>query len=728
MNANNLVQKEKAAIALIYILIISLVFDFISGGLFNFLFVDNNDAKICFLTGALLLLLGSYIVEPYFTKPSDAIVNSLAALLALLGLGDSNKFLYFGYVLTFSITVLLMGILTILFKDTKFGRVLYYVVELLGKSKVIFSVIYIVSIYSYYGTKDSLVDFLLLTMLWVIIVYVRIIEFVYLRIKSIVKITKKKNSIFGKAIGCDNPLHYTFEHENSKGILPFSSLVTINNGKGELYVGLVVHSKPKMSSTIVDTYLITNEGEALELSSDDITEKSIFCEDFAVKKIDINEFSEEMKKKIIDSPIYKKSADFIGFVMSGSDINKIKIALVRDDVDFSEGMILETVINSRNTLYQLINGITEEETFDQNNNHGFQIGIARKLGVYDKEVFELNISRWVPMMYEPVFLMSSGIATNEELADIAETSIGRLPNTKYRIPIKDVHSLVTHNIAILGILGIGKSCLSFELIKKIVDNEIKVICIDITNQYADTTSGLPKYIDPSKIICELTDESLKILRTTKNNSGTDSEFNAWGNVKEYKEELDSSIESFIEGDKKVLILNPDWHPVTQAATKFKITEHVDLTITEKTRVISERVFIKLRSKGESNIARVLFVYEEAHSLVPEWNSVANEGDKTATNGTAKVILQGRKYGLGCMVITQRTANISKSILNQCNTIFALRIFDDTGKNFLENYIGSDYSSTLPTLEERHVIAIGKGLKLKQPVIVQLNDKRHFIDE
>jgi uncharacterized protein len=81
-----------------------------------------------------------------------------------------------------------------------------------------------------------------------------------------------------------------------------------------------------------------------------------------------------------------------------------------------------------------------------------------------------------------------------------------------------------------------------------------------------------------------------------------------------------------------------------------------------------------------------------------------------------------------MVVTQRTANVSKSILNQCNTIFALRVFDDTGKGFLENYIGADYANTLATLEERHAIAIGKGLKLKQPVIIQLNDRKFVIAE
>lgn len=175
-----------------------------------------------------------------------------------------------------------------------------------------------------------------------------------------------------------------------------------------------------------------------------------------------------------------------------------------------------------------------------------------------------------------------------------------------------------------------------------------------------------------------------------------------------------------------MILNPDIHNVSKAASAFNITGKVDLTPAEKTRLISERLIANASGLGETNDARYLIVLEEAHSLVPEWNSISNEGDKNATNGTAKVILQGRKYGLGTLVITQRTANISKSILNQCNTIFAMRIFDDTGKQFLENYIGSDYSNLLPTLEERHCIAIGKSMKLKQPVILQLNHMNDII--
>src|SRR5690606_2927413 len=180
--------------------------------------------------------------------------------------------------------------------------------------------------------------------------------------------------------------------------------------------------------------------------------------------------------------------------------------------------------------------------------------------------------------------------------------------------------------------------------------------------------------------------------------------------------------------RKVRIYNVDYHKASKGEKIGYNVLAVEMTQAEKTRVIAEELF-KLLMRiplDDAKNAKVLLVFEEAHSLIPEWNSVASEGDKTATNGTAKVILQGRKYGLGSMVITQRTANVSKSILNQCNTIFAMRVFDDTGKSFLENYIGGDYANTLPTLEERHAVAIGKGLRLKQPVIVRLNDRADVV--
>src|SRR5213076_691746 len=98
----------------------------------------------------------------------------------------------------------------------------------------------------------------------------------------------------------------------------------------------------------------------------------------------------------------------------------------------------------------------------------------------------------------------------------------------------------------------------------------------------------------------------------------------------------------------------------------------------------------------------------------------------ASNGTARAILQGRKFGLGCLVVTQRTANITKTILNQCNTVFAMRTFDDTGKEFLANYVGRDYASSLSSLSERQAVLFGKASSCENPILIRLNDREKFL--
>ena len=150
-----------------------------------------------------------------------------------------------------------------------------------------------------------------------------------------------------------------------------------------------------------------------------------------------------------------------------------------------------------------------------------------------------------------------------------------------------------------------------------------------------------------------------------------------------------------------------------------------LTPPEITNIISDGTLQSIANFGMTDRARVCLVYEEAHSLIPEWNSSAAEGDRTAANGTARAILQGRKYGLGCLLITQRTANVTKTILNQCNTVFAMRTFDDTGKEFLANYIGKEYANMLPAIQERQAVFFGRASCCENPVMIQLNDRADF---
>ena len=710
----------------------------------NWLFLtdSSNSYNIIFLSGALLLILGTYIAEPFFTKPTDVLANSIAVILALLSVNNKNEFI--GYWYLFYSSVLLGIFAVILFflyyfpKTRKLQQVSTEILTKAGQSKVLFSAVYIATLFSFF--KKEPIQFTFFLTFWIVFVTNYAVENLIIWATSLLNITRKNDiNLLGEAIGCDNPFLYTVEMDyfkhNSRDA-KYGDLVYLSTEGNCGYVGIIIEEKYLLNKKWITAYLLQDNNLPIKinLKNGEVIEssKSIFSANNYVYSLQIDSIeNSDSQKLILHNSLYKNRHDFVGYVAKGSNISKIKFVALVDSTSkkvnlLQEGSVIKTQIKGQNVLYQIIDGETLEEELEKHNLHGYLTGIAQKLGVYEVENKDLLVAKWVPNIYSPIFFDNSPDSSIDPL------KIGVLPETNLQITIKDVDALVTHNTAILGILGIGKSCLTFELIKKIVENtDAKVICIDITNEYK---KKLPEYINPDLIIGDLSDQSLKDLKTNNKTGNLDNP-TSWGNESFYVETLKKELEAFSENtSKKILFLNPDWHSVSKAGSQFKISFKQDLTIAEKTRYITERLFVLAKEKWEKETnqvegkSRFLLVFEEAHSLIPEWNSTANSSDQSASNGTAKVILQGRKYGLGSLVVTQRTANISKSILNQCNTIFALRVFDDTGKQFLENYIGSDYSNTLPTLAERHAIVVGKALKLKQPVIVRLNDQSDVISK
>ena len=311
--------------------------------------------------------------------------------------------------------------------------------------------------------------------------------------------------------------------------------------------------------------------------------------------------------------------------------------------------------------------------------------------------------------------------------------IGNFPNSDYSILIDDLNSLVTHNTAILGVLGVGKSMLSIELVERLISQNIKVIVLDLTNQYQ---SKLEIFLDTEyEKMC-----ISKLLEAGEKDRDTwDENINKGGSITNFAEALHYDIEDLLNNDKNrnLKIYNPSQLFATKQYHEPKSYNNegnwnrnaqlYTLTPVEITKIVSE-VALTLVSDEMRDTAKLCLVLEEAHSLVPEFGSIVVETDKHATNGTARAILQGRKYGFGCIVVSQRTANVTKTILNQCNTIFAMRTFDDTGKEFLSNYIGKEYTNILSSLNERHAIYFGKSSSCENPVLIRLNDREKFLSE
>lgn len=251
--------------------------------------------------------------------------------------------------------------------------------------------------------------------------------------------------------------------------------------------------------------------------------------------------------------------------------------------------------------------------------------------------------------------------------------------------------------------------------------KIKVICLDLTNQYQ---SLLADFVDSPH---EANENASLAAAGGQGRAHQNRE--QGGTRQAFKAAVVAQLRTFMADERRsIRVLNPAQFEVTRQVSGMyqNSAELATLTPSEITAIFSDAALTVCQELGMTDKARLCLVYEEAHSLVPEWNSVASDGDKAATAVSARAILQGRKYGLGCLLVTQRTANVTKTILNQCNTILAMRTFDDTGKEFLGNYIGRDYAGVLPSLEARHAVVFGKACSCDDPVLVRLNDRPDFL--
>jgi uncharacterized protein len=342
---------------------------------------------------------------------------------------------------------------------------------------------------------------------------------------------------------------------------------------------------------------------------------------------------------------------------------------------------------------------------------------AQKLGVWDTGTGGFAPVPWVPNPGDLVrtFAVAADVFKSE--------AVGVVPGTEYGVQL-DPGAAVTHNTAILGILGSGKTHLAWEIMKRVLLQGVNVVALDITGRYGREFGDL--FADVNREAFEARVETA-IAPTRNSDTVQDNEA---GNVRVFRAAVRAALRDWYDSDCPLLILNPLNFEVTKMEGRptFQGTAVTlsRLTMVEITRIIAESL-LELTIEDEALApndnadARICIVLEEAHSLVPEWNAATSDAEKWAVNGTARAVLQGRKYGFGCLLVTQRTASVTKSILNQCNTIFALRAYDATGAGFLENYIGAAYAPMLASLKERQAVVFGRASSCSTPIAVRLND-------
>jgi len=680
-----------------------------------------SERGIWFYSALGALLLGNLLVTPFFTKPADAIAYGVAALVAMLaanvwGAAASNGFDKFTWSVAVLDVVLVLAaaLVAIAIKDSshpfwqRVARSCFILADALGSPRAMFSVVFFFALITYHRSVPR--EYIIIALAWAVFVGLRPLEGIAVLARRWRAVWSVKEGVarFGEIVGHELP-DVILVREDAASSANLGDLLLARTDRGDVGIAVALDHVGFADGRWLRAYHLSHA----EAANDAASEAGL---GHAITNGEVFLLAESNR----NTPPYRDAADararLLGFVAPDTTVGQLQIELVRSDLPLRQGCLVQVPVSNKTVLYQVIEGITKEEIVQQKNTRGFVRAQAKKVGTWNEGSRSFDPVPWLPNPNQPVLLVS------EQGCPVEKEAIGHFPGTAYPVRV-DAHLLVTHNAAILGILGVGKSFLALELVERMIDAGIKVICLDLTTQYS---TELAAFMDGAA--AEQTEELLAVGPAGKENVRQNKE--EGGSVQEFTAKVREQLETFLnQNDPRMLkVLNPVQFEVWRQTTNPYQNQAAmaTLTPTEVTRIISEMALEVLQEQGVTDTARCCIVYEEAHSLIPEWNAVASEGDKTATNGTAKAILQGRKFGLGCLIVTQRTANVTKSILNQCNTVFGLRVYDATGMEFLRNYFGEDFSGVLSTLDDRHAVVFGRASSCRDPVLIRLNDRSDFI--
>lgn len=120
----------------------------------------------------------------------------------------------------------------------------------------------------------------------------------------------------------------------------------------------------------------------------------------------------------------------------------------------------------------------------------------------------------------------------------------------------------------------------------------------------------------------------------------------------------------------------------------------------------------------------VLVMEEAHTFIKRYKDDAENQNTAAIccQVFEKIAREGRKFGLGLVLSSQRPSELSPTVLSQCNSYLLHRISNDRDQELVHKLVPDNLRGLLrdlPSLPSRHAILLGWASEL--PVLVQMND-------
>ena len=208
---------------------------------------------------------------------------------------------------------------------------------------------------------------------------------------------------------------------------------------------------------------------------------------------------------------------------------------------------------------------------------------------------------------------------------------------------------------------------------------------------------------------------------------------------QYYDSLILRLNSLINNSRLKLVIDDqppvelsEWLNMILGNSKDEFISIIDLSLLPAdmvhliTAILSRLIFEGLQRYRKINnaIFPTVLVVEEAHSFIKKYNldTIGSNAESLCCQVFEKIAREGRKFGLGLVLSSQRPSELSQTVLSQCNTFLLHRICNDKDQELVHRLLPDNLQGILrdlPILPSRNAILLGWAAEL--PTLVKMNE-------
>lgn len=493
-------------------------------------------------------------------------------------------------------------------------------------------------------------------------------------------------------------------------------------------------------------------------------------------------FEQDLYGNRIGSVIGETSPTTVVFIVDNNRVRpKIGEYVVIDygeEYSFEERYVLgmiESIISGNPLVPEGIENpyvIEKIRLFEESRRRTYMKGVIRLLSFISTLLSKnphLETPKTPPPPLSKVYKASSKLLTmifsRNERGWIRIGVLASHPDVPYSI---NVNSIMQRHLAILAVTGAGKSNTVALIASKIV-NELDgtVLIFDMHSEYVSSElsrkmnviepSINPLYLDTSEFIQLLKIpgnawRQEKLFRDALNNVRSNI-FNGTIKPSEFFDQLLHEIEvlgksyaresrggDWLRSAYSVLNKVEDFLNKYRHIIRYDLSEDLTLivrpgylnvmdlgSVDEDTADVIVSHYVRRlyyeRKKhvlgiGDGYPSPILLVFEEAHVLVPK------DGGRLSKYWISRIAREGRKFGIGLILVSQRPRIVDENALSQTNNKIILRIVEPSDLRYVQyvsEYLSDELLKILPGLNVGEAVVI--GLMTPLPAIVKIDECR-----